>query len=73
MLDPKPNCSDTTKRTWEDLNNHLKAMFSCSQLPRNRHTMININDYDIPEDELLKELSDKGFTFEKSGDTIRMS
>ena len=54
MLDPKPNCSDTTKRTWEDLNNLLQVNFSCSKPQSCRCAVININDYDIPEDELLE-------------------
>lgn len=73
MLDPKPNCSDTTKRTWEDLNYLLQVNFSCSKPQSCRYAVININDYDIPEDELLEELSNKGFTFEKSGDTLQIS
>lgn len=73
MLDPKPNCSDTTKQTWEDLNDLLQVRFSCNKPQRYRYATININDYDIPEDELLEELSNKGFTFEKSGDTLQIS
>lgn len=73
MLDPKPNCSGTAKQTWEDLNDLLQVCFSCSQPQRHRNTIIYLSDYDIPECELLDELSNKGFTFEKSGDTIRIS
>lgn len=73
MLDPKPNCSGTFKETWEDLNNLLQVNLSCDKPQRYRYAVININDYDIPEHELLKELSNKGFTFEKSGDTLQIS
>lgn len=67
-LDPKPNCSNVTKKTWEDLNNILQANFSCNIPERYHQATINVNDYDISENELIEELSSKGFTFEKYQD-----
>lgn len=72
-LSPKPNCEKGIKNSWEHLNSLLEFKFSCTQLDRHRNATIYLSDYDIPEDELLEELSNKGFTFEKSGDKLHIT
>lgn len=60
----------TRKKTWEDLDNSLQRAFETDIYKENRVLAVDIDEYDVDKDEVIREAEKSGYTVQEHSGNI---